>query len=257
MPRIMCKDCLFSSHVNNPFHFVRIWDPARGFWERKPLTDLGIVLELGHCGHRCEFAAGAPRPMTIVTENGVHSVPVRFCGCLDPNTGEKMATDTSQLVRNGFWPATWGQPRTAFSIRLMKTFSLFANHAHMNAYDYMGCLRRKTDGVAPDDVEVSSLPSYRASSHPRTGPIQGIHACSSDFRLHNGGETARREPAKAAGVCGVGCSVPGVSSDRQEHGPKVKRGRRGRTVSLARQSRGTQYLIWLQVSRRAVFRARR
>lgn len=143
---VLCKACVLSSHAHNPFHFVAEWDIKRGFWKRQPLSNLGVVLDLGHDGDRCVYASGTPRPMCIVSEHGVHEIGVRFCGCLDKTT-RSTTPDVTQLLQQGLWPASWEQPRTAFTIGVMKTFSLLSHQGNMNAYDYVEVLRRKTDGT--------------------------------------------------------------------------------------------------------------
>lgn len=151
---LYCRDCILKSHERTPFHQVEHWDNQRGFWRRHPLTDLEVVLHLGHPGGQCEFAHTSARKMKVVSDNGIHSVGVRFCQCRDTVTGET-TPEATQLLREGFWPASWEQPATAFTIQSLKTFSLLANQANVNAYDYFETLRRKTDGVAPHDVSVS------------------------------------------------------------------------------------------------------
>lgn len=153
MPPLLCKECLMTSHTHNPFHFVRIWDPARRFWERRPLSELGVVFEFGHEGKRCHLSSQEPRPMTIVSEEGVHVVKVRFCACKD-NVTNLATPEATQLVKNGFWPASWMQPRTACTIQVMKTFLQLSSLAHANGKDYFQVLRHKTDSIAPHQVEV-------------------------------------------------------------------------------------------------------
>ncbi|GJE92976.1 hypothetical protein PsYK624_091350 [Phanerochaete sordida] len=151
MPPTLCRACLLASHTHTPFHFVQEWDRKRGFWRRKPLTELGVVLHLGHEGRRCEHRKRDPRPMCIVSEEGIHQLRVQLCECPDPTTSLPQP-DSIQLLQHGFWPASWNEPHTAFTISLLKTFSLLANTAHVNSYDYFQVLRRKTDNVRPKDV---------------------------------------------------------------------------------------------------------
>lgn len=154
LPPILCKPCLFKQHVHSPFHFVNEWDPKRRFWRRRPLTELGYILALGHEGQRCPRAHRANgRPMCIVSQHGVHKVPVLFCACLDSKTGE-VALDSTQLLRDGFWPSTWGRPETAFTVNLLSDFDLLSNQANVNGYDFFQYLRKKTNHVKSHEVLV-------------------------------------------------------------------------------------------------------
>lgn len=78
---------------------------------------------------------------------------MRFCECPDRVTGQT-TSQAVQLIHNGFWPATWDQPTTTFTIQMIKSFTILANQASVNAFDYVKVLRRKTDGIALKDVEV-------------------------------------------------------------------------------------------------------
>ena len=155
-PPVLCKSCILRSHAHTPFHFVSEWDVRRRFWRRQPLASLGVVLDLGHDGERCTYASGTPRPMCIVSEHGVHELGVRFCGCLDKAT-RATTPDATQLLRHGLWPASWQQPRTAFTINVLKTFSLLSHQGNVNAYDYIEVLRRKTDGTVTQGTVVSLM----------------------------------------------------------------------------------------------------
>lgn len=156
LPPVLCKTCMIRSHAHNPFHFVEEWDTKRQFWRRQPLSGLGVVLELGHEGSRCVYAMGEGRPMRIVSEHGIHNMRVRFCGCPEPTTAA-VTPEATQLLQHGFWPASWEKPMTVFTINLMKTFTLLGNQANVNAYDFYEVLRRKTDGIAPQETDVSAL----------------------------------------------------------------------------------------------------
>lgn len=155
MPPVQCKSCLLASHAHTPFHFVQEWDSSRRFWLRKPLTALGVALRLGHEGRRCEYYQRTARPMCIVSEEGIHQLDVEFCACLDPQT-QAAKPEAVQLLEHGFWAASWTQPQTAFTIKLLKSYSLLANQAQVNSYDYFNILRRKTDNVMRHDVLVSA-----------------------------------------------------------------------------------------------------
>ena len=153
VPPVLCKSCLIETHGHSPFHFVQEWQTTRRFWLRKPLTDLDVVMNLGHEGQGCYSNSTEPRLMRIVSEGGIHEIKMFFCHCRD-KTGA-MVPDATQLLRVGFWPASWDTPQTAFTIQVLDTFSLLSNQAHLSAYDYFESLRRKTDFVRPAEANVS------------------------------------------------------------------------------------------------------
>lgn len=150
-----CKACILKTHKEELLHFVDEWDGERGFWRQKSLADLGAVIELGHGGERCMKAGATTRSMVIGSPEGVNTIAVRFCCCLDPTTGV-YTPDATQLLHAKLWPHTWDEPTTAFTFSLMKDFELFSNQAVVNAYDFWKIMQRKTDGIEPSRVSVST-----------------------------------------------------------------------------------------------------
>lgn len=121
---------------------------------QKPLTAVaGLVLEFGHGGYSCSYSTTPPRPMCIISEHGVHDVAVRFCACRD-RISDKPAPKATQLLRYGFWPASWDKPHTAFTIPLLKLFALLCHQANVSAYDFYKVMRCKTDNIEPHEVTV-------------------------------------------------------------------------------------------------------
>ena len=159
MPPILCRPCLLEAHKHSPFHFVQEWDSRRRFWRRIPLSELGPVLHLGHEGRACSSASTPPRPMCLVSTHGIHTTSVGFCDCLDDTTG-RPAPEATQLLWAGFWPSTWERPHTAFTVSLLKDFAMFSNQANVNAHGFYEILRRKTDKIAPYEIEVRPLSSH-------------------------------------------------------------------------------------------------
>lgn len=154
--KVMCKGCLFKAHVKIPFHQVQEWDVRSGFWSNRLLTGLGLELHFGHRNGKYSYSIRDPRPMHIVSMHGIHKVGVHFCFCPDRDTAKlpPEAEQAAQLVAEGYWPSTWKQPCTAFSIRLMKQFDLLACQSQVSAYDFSTQLVRMTDNVTPQDVDV-------------------------------------------------------------------------------------------------------
>ena len=152
-PAVLCKQCILKAHKSNPWHFVEEWDTIRRFWKRMPLTALGVTIDMGHQGARCQHARAEARTMTIVSDNGIHEVDMHFCWCPDPVTGA-YTPEATQLLLHGYWPSTWERPTTAFTTQVMREFTHLANQATVTAYDYFEILRRKTDSIATHTVTV-------------------------------------------------------------------------------------------------------
>lgn len=169
-PQLICVKCCLTAHLSHPLHIVEEWNMSAQFWKRLSLAELGMVINLGHNGTKCIHAAQEPRSITLMHEYGVHTVKFRFC----KHTG----TDGSamQLLRAGFWPATWVRPVTAFSIETLREFSLLSTHCHATAMDFCAYLRRRADALDTEDKAVSMRsPGRIAVTHGATGHRKSVH----------------------------------------------------------------------------------
>ena len=143
---VQCKSCLLASYTHTPLHFMQEWNSSRCFWLRKLLTALSVMLHLEHEGRRCEYYHRTTRPMCIVSEEGIHQLDIEFCVCLNLQT-QVAKPEAVQLLKHGFWTASWTQLQMAFTIKLLKSYSLLANQAQVNLYDYFNILWQKTDSA--------------------------------------------------------------------------------------------------------------
>lgn len=151
--RVLCGGCIVKAHARSPFHVIERFDGQQRFWVKCCLSELGAVVNLGHGGEHCD-SGRRTRLMTVVHERGVWKANVRFCNCCGSN---KHATpEGAQLLKAGFWPASWDTPRTVFTMGLMEQFRLQSVHAHTNAYDFFNYLARRTNDTFPADCEVSA-----------------------------------------------------------------------------------------------------
>jgi hypothetical protein len=108
----------------------------------------GIALQLGHPTNETHCSAlDVPQAMIVAHTNGIHTTKVHFCCC---TTVER----TIQLVRAGLFPATITYPQTAFSLTLLKQFQSHTRQSRASAFDWMISLRRLTDNVTPQKVQV-------------------------------------------------------------------------------------------------------
>ncbi len=172
-PAQECKTCAVTFHRRSPFHRMEEWDPRRGFWQRRSLGELGLVINLGHLhGQSCPLNR-KPRPMTIVHAQGVHPYAVRFCYCTDKETG-CTTPEPVQLIKFGLWPGSWDIPQTAYTLSMMREHHVLSLQSQISSHDYFTYLRRLTDNVCPDTVTVSRpymsfLPSSDYAARIGTG----------------------------------------------------------------------------------------
>ncbi|KAJ3552341.1 hypothetical protein NM688_g4199 [Phlebia brevispora] len=146
----LCAKCCVKAHMHNPLHVVEEWDDRRRFWLKVSLMRLGLVINLGHDGEKCACVTLKPRTITVIHENGVHEVALRFCDCQEKQ-GEA-TPEPIQLLEAGFWPGSWKRPRTVITLGLLHQFQILSAQARTNAYDFYNYLARLTDNISPDDV---------------------------------------------------------------------------------------------------------
>lgn len=88
--------------------------------------------------------------MNIGDVTGLHSLRVRPCKCRGP--GENAEHIVEQLIRARLFPATFSNPRTAYTFRLMDHWHLDVMQGKKPVYDYWTSLQRRTHVVDIDTV---------------------------------------------------------------------------------------------------------
>ena len=154
MAPTLCAQCSIQAHRHSPFHILGRSTLGDRFPTRCTLDSLGLEICLGHRGEPCRYAINS-RAMTVVHNRGVHDVHVRFCACR--KLGESPIPDFVQLILVGIWPASWKEPRSAFTFDVMEGFHILSVQAHTNVYDFCKYLAMLTDDVFPDDIAVRFL----------------------------------------------------------------------------------------------------
>jgi CxC2 like cysteine cluster associated with KDZ transposases len=118
----LCHDCIVGSHQHMPLHWIEKWDGSTGKFIKDSLSNLGLVISLGHNARRCPNAIYGPesgRLMTIIHTNGIHKMRIVHCACTI-----RVIPDAIQLAYAGFFPATMEAPRTVFTFQLLKDFDV-------------------------------------------------------------------------------------------------------------------------------------
>ncbi|KAG1851391.1 hypothetical protein F4604DRAFT_1686888 [Suillus subluteus] len=80
---------------------------------------------------------------TIVDKSGVHTHMIKYCTCADAPS-----TDV-QLFQMGMFPASFSQPKTAFTFEVLDNFLLDNLECGTSAMNYYSKLRRMTTSVFP------------------------------------------------------------------------------------------------------------
>ncbi|VDC00600.1 unnamed protein product [Peniophora sp. CBMAI 1063] len=95
-------------------------------------------------GECCSFrAVHQVENFTVIHTNGVHQIPVDFCGC---ERGAKVPYHI-QLMRLRLWPATCVDPETATTLEALDQFTRISLIGRLNVYDYYRALEAATDGA--------------------------------------------------------------------------------------------------------------
>lgn len=149
---VSCARCFVRDHYHNPLHWALVWDELGGFWVKCEYSAVipGGFIQLGHVGERqsCPLA-GSPVEFIITHTNGVHNTNVKFCEC----SGAPDRLD--QLLLADMFPGTPTEPRSAFTIALLKEFHMHNFQSKCGAFDYIMSIRRLTDNKSTAKVSVS------------------------------------------------------------------------------------------------------
>jgi hypothetical protein len=86
--------------------------------------------------------------ITVIDRSGVHEIGVRWCCCL--NAPER----DMQLMTAGLFPATFRNPKTAFTFRVLEEFHLDNLECKTTPSQFISRLRRLTSDEFPNTVPV-------------------------------------------------------------------------------------------------------
>lgn len=100
---------------------------------------------------------GATRMLLVGHTNGFHTHHVSFCRC----PGE-LTADWQQLLRVRIWPATFGRPRSGFTLECLRDFRYINAVSKASANSYHSKLQRQTAQGVVIQCPVSPFISYNA-----------------------------------------------------------------------------------------------
>ncbi|KAH6901080.1 hypothetical protein BKA70DRAFT_1375132 [Coprinopsis sp. MPI-PUGE-AT-0042] len=177
---LLCKSCCATDHIPLPLHRVEVWN--------KHHFSPSWLWKVGACVNLCATKTCQPLPsaispsddlppeeedhssqwhtnddftfgadpkvrsiqgrkvLIVVHLNGVHYLPFHFCRC------PGHVSDDLQLLRNGFYPATFKSIRTVFTFQLLDDYLLDILECHTSAFHYYSKLCRVTNKPFPHTV---------------------------------------------------------------------------------------------------------
>ncbi|KAF7293652.1 hypothetical protein MIND_01145100 [Mycena indigotica] len=130
---LWCLSCVAQVHQLTPFHHIEEWD-GQQFARRHYQQPIPIHPGFGgrECPHTSQTSRPPRTPLTICHETGLQEA-------------------TIQWFR--LFPASFKEPRTAFTFGVLKQFQVHMLASKKSAYDYIKALCQLTDNEAPDAVE--------------------------------------------------------------------------------------------------------
>ena len=122
------------------------------FFEKDSLQNLGLRYQLGHSSVPCPCPHPGPANFVIFDLSGFHNVSINYCLC-----GDEPLPFWTQLLREGWFPATLLRPQTVFSFDFLETFhELILLQGKTNLYDYYNTLLQRSDNANLSTSIVSS-----------------------------------------------------------------------------------------------------
>ncbi|KAH9015214.1 hypothetical protein EDB84DRAFT_1567796 [Lactarius hengduanensis] len=224
---VLCKGCCRNSHRQLPFHRVQKWTGK--YFIPSWLREVGVSLHLGHSGDLCpiqsmdreeyqegsydedDIAAdpgfGGSKPghhdkegnpiITVVDRSGVHEIGVSWCRC------PEAAEHDMQLMMAGLFPATFRNPKTAFTFRVLEEFHLDNLECKTTPSQFFSRLRRLTSNEFPNTVPDRYRELLRLSRQWRV--------LTSRKRFGFGYEAnEEQKPGSMAIFCAL-CAQPGIN----------------------------------------------
>ena len=112
-------------------------------------------MQLGHGGGTCpgRVFERDVKTITVLNTTGVHETLVMFCGC--GAVAGNLATEVSQLLCCGWYPATKDRPKTVATFNLLDLYDSITSEGKLSAFHFYKSLTRLTGVTESDTVAVS------------------------------------------------------------------------------------------------------
>ena len=141
--------------VQSSLIISKVWQD--GFYQRTSLTELGLCFYIGHQHTPCP-STKSPQQMLVVDMNSAHNLNLQFCAC---DEAPDWVENYRQLLRMGWYPASFDRLKTVFTFDLLDTFHKVTLQGKLNLYDFYLSVMQKTDNCGQKKTIVSPLHRYR------------------------------------------------------------------------------------------------
>ncbi|KAJ7077196.1 hypothetical protein C8R44DRAFT_836773 [Mycena epipterygia] len=153
-PDMYCLACTLKCHATLPTHWINEWNGL--FFERRSLTSLGLVVQLGHPAvEGCPNATNAHEKFTVIDVTSIHLIKLHFCKC------DSRIEHRQQLMWVRWWPATARDPQICGTFAVLKLFVLANYQGKITAHDFLKSLELLTNNVGLNPPP----PRHRAFHH--------------------------------------------------------------------------------------------
>lgn len=149
--RYIGSRCAFCSFVSSLLIIPQHWNGS--FFQRTSLQALGLRIQLGHGGAPCPNPSPGPRGFCVVSSSGIHHVTVDLCDC----GSNSFLSCRTQILRAGWFPATFNRPKTAFTFECLDTFHELTLQGKTTLHDFFQMILNKTDNLRLTKTTVISL----------------------------------------------------------------------------------------------------
>lgn len=202
---IWCRECCVSAHRRAPFHRIQMWNGS--YFEQSDVLTHELIIDLTHFPDDCpsipsndetqiindrddsddadEFAdgyqpsqpsgstahSGSRSTLTIIASTGIFKRSIRWCHC-----AKSSKQYVQLLLRAKLFPASFKNPKTAFTFEVLDQFRLDALECKTAAMNFMSKIGRITNEAFPSQVPVGPPTNCIPSpvSLCRIGPLQGV-----------------------------------------------------------------------------------
>jgi hypothetical protein len=174
---LLCGACCVSAHATVPFHRIQMWNGR--YFERSDILAHDLTLNLFHYPDDCpsiplntdsqipfdqevsdeadEFAehsesmphSGSRSKLIIVSSTGIFQRSVKWCHC-----AKSADTYVQLLLRAKLFPASFKNPKTAFTFEVLDHFLVDSLECKTAAMAFMSKIRRITNEAFPSRVPV-------------------------------------------------------------------------------------------------------
>lgn len=127
---------------------LQVWNGV--FFDKTSLKALGLRVQLGHTGAPCACPIDGPSNFCVVDVTGIHLVAIAYCDCRKHGLIHKR----TQILRAGWFPATFNRPQTVFTFDVLSTFHELTLQGKTALYDYYHTILRQGDNAELRDVQV-------------------------------------------------------------------------------------------------------